>query len=244
MSLRRFFPILCLPVLLGSCLGLSVSQATPSLYLIDHPMSLLPEVPDEVDPLPYRVRIRDVEFPRVLDRNRIVYRHSPNRLNYYRYHQWAVPPRTMVSDVLARHVAAAGVFEEVRRQFTEKQPDLEIRGALHALERLEGGEFGAAHLAMNLRLMRRTDAKELAYHEFDREARLHTASMTFFAQTISRLLAEETAIFLQRIWERFGVDCELPGVAPPVPGAERDDSGYRIIPLPRSRRIEEQEDTP
>ncbi len=228
--------LLAAPILMVGCLSLTTSQTAPSLYLIDHPMTLLPEVPEGVEPLAYGVRVRDVEFPRVLDRNRIVYRHSANRLNYYRYHQWAVPPRTMVSDVLARHIAAAGIFEEVRRQFIDVQPDLEIRGRLFALERLDSGAFGAAHLAMELKLSRRIDGRVLAHHEFDREARLHTESMTFFAQTISRLLEEETAVFLARVWRAFDVEPELPGEEADPAEPAVDDEGYRVVPLPRERR--------
>ncbi|MAE71312.1 MAG: hypothetical protein CME06_12705 [Gemmatimonadetes bacterium] len=239
----RSLVFLAAPFFLLGCLSLTPSQSTPSLYLIDHPMTLLPEVPEGVEPLAYGVRVRDVEFPRVLDRNRIVYRHSANRLNYYRYHQWAVPPRTMVSDVLARHIAAAGIFEEVRRQFIDEQPDLEIRGRLFALERLDSGAFGAAHLAMELKLSRRTDGRVLAHHEFDRETRLHTESMTFFAQTISRMLEEETAVFLTQVWRAFDIE--------PVPSGEEalspeesevDDEGYRLVPLPLERRTHRGDD--
>lgn len=224
-------------LLCSGCLGLSSSRTTPSLYLIDHPMTLLPAVPDSLGTLPYRVRVRDVQFPRVLDRSRIVYRYSPNQLNYYRYHQWAVPPRTMVSDMVAKHVATAGIFEEVRREFVDEQPDLEIRGDLHALERFESGTFGGAHLAMALRLQRRSDGQVLAYHEFDREVRLHSASMVFFAQTISRMLEEETATFLQRMWSSFGVGAVLPGVTSTPADTTAVESGYRLVPIPPGRQL-------
>jgi ABC-type uncharacterized transport system auxiliary subunit len=239
----RLFVVLGTTAIWG-CAGFSSRPASPSLYLIDHAATLLPVVADSVEALPYRVRVRDFHFPRVLDRTRIVYRYSPNRLNYYRLHQWAIPPRTMVSDVVARHLVAASVFREVRRQFIDQQPDLEIRGDLGALERFENGDYGGAHLAMELRLQRRADGALLARHEFDRRVRLQSGSMTFFAQTISTILEEETAVFIQKIWESFDIHAETPWIAPAAPdsSAVTDRQGYRLVPLPVSRRSGTRED--
>lgn len=224
-------------VAISGCAGFSSHQASPSLYLIDHEATLVPIVPDSVKTLPYRVRVRDFHFPRVLDRTRIVYRYSPNRLNYYRLHQWAIPPRTMVSDVVARHLSAAGIFQEVRRQFIDEQPDLEIRGELSALERFENGDYGGAHLAMEMRLQRRTDGALLARHAFDRRVHLQSGSMTFFAQTISTILEEETAIFIAKIWSAFDIPAQMPWIAPAAADSTGPpQEGYRLIPLPTSRR--------
>ena len=221
---------------------------TPSFYLIDHAAVLRPVIAENQPPLPYRVRVRDLDFPRVIDRNRIIYRYSPNQINYFRYQQWAIPPRTMLSDTIAHHVGASGVFAEVRRNYLDQAPDFEISGALSALERLESGDFGAAHLALRLELIDRSTGRVLVAHEFDRQPHLSSSSMTFFAQTVSRILEEETTRFLAKVWRHFGVIATMP----PIHALERPDdapgdgpgSGYRIVPLPEEPQPSPAEATP
>ncbi len=119
------------------------------LYLMDY-VPIVEKPDDAPGPLPYSVQVREFKIPRTFDRTRIVYRYSPHELNYYRYYQWAVPPRVMITDLVEKHVAASGLFEVVQREFFDERPDYEVKGTIIALEKFESGEFGGSHLAMSL----------------------------------------------------------------------------------------------
>ncbi|MCK4546237.1 MAG: membrane integrity-associated transporter subunit PqiC [Candidatus Eisenbacteria sp.] len=182
----------------GSVLGCGAKVQSTKLYLMDYE-PIIRQAEEARGPLPYRVQVRDFKIPRTFDRTRIVYRYSPHELNYYRYYQWAVPPRVMITDLVEGHIAASGMFEIVRREFWDERPDYEITGTIAALEKFESGDFGGAHLAMKMELIRSSDNATVVAHEFDREVELRNPAMTFFAQKLSEILEGEVEIFLQAI---------------------------------------------
>ncbi len=189
-------------VLLLAGIGFASSCGTKvqstRLYLMDYE-PIVDKAADAPPALPYSVQVREFKIPRTFDRTRIVYRYSPHELNYYRYYQWAVPPRVMITDLVEKHLAAAGLFEVVQREFFDERPDYEVKGTIVALEKFESGEFGGAHLAMNLDLVRSSDNSALVTHEFDREVELRNPTMTFFAQKMSEVLEGELNVFLQAV---------------------------------------------
>jgi len=208
----------CLMVLSGCGTKVHVTK----LYLMDY--EPIPKDPEEVqEPLPYKVQVREFKIPRTFDRTRIVYRYSPHELNYYRYFQWAVPPRVMITDLVEKHIAASGEFELVQREFWDERPDYEITGTIIALEKFESGEFGGAHLAMAMDLVRSSDNVSLVDHSFNREVELRNPAMTFFAQKMSEILEVEVEAFIQAIDlyfrppEEEEVEEEPPVEPPPPP---------------------------
>jgi len=203
----------------GLLLGCGTKVQTTKLYLMDYEPVIREEGP-AWEPLPYKVQVREFKIPRTFDRTRIVYRYSPHELNYYRYYQWAVPPRVMITDLVEKHVAAARVFEVVQREFWDERPDYEVTGTILALEKFESGEFGGAHLAMEIELVRSSDNASIANHKFDREVELQNPTMTFFAQKMSELLEAEVEVFLQAVDLYFhppDVEEEPPAELPPPP---------------------------
>jgi ABC-type uncharacterized transport system auxiliary subunit len=190
--------VLLVALAAGCLVGCGQKVQSTRLYLMDYEPVI--QVTEEThDQLPFKVQVREFKIPRTFDRTRIVYRYSPHELNYYRYYQWAVPPRVMITDLVEKHLAAADVFEVVQREFWDERPDYEVTGTIVALEKFESGEFGGAHLAMSMELVRSSDNLLLVTHQFDREVELRNPTMTFFAQKMSELLEKEIVAFLQAI---------------------------------------------
>ncbi len=182
----------------GLAPGCGTKVQSSRLFLMDY-VPVIPDTAGVPGPVPYSVQIREFKIPRTFDRTRIVYRYSPHELNYYRYYQWAVPPRVMITDLIEKHLVSSGVFETVQREFYDRRPDYEVKGTIAALEKYESGDLGGAHLAMTLELVRSSDNVTIVTHEFDREVELRNPTMTFFAQKMSEILEEEMDIFIQAI---------------------------------------------
>lgn len=81
---------------------------------------------------------------------RIVYRVSPYRLDYYHYHRWTAPPGVMVSDFLRDAYERTGYFDSVVAGFS---PDAAVflSGRIIAFEEVDlGHKEWSARAKMNL----------------------------------------------------------------------------------------------
>ncbi len=67
---------------------------------------------------------------------RIVYRTSPYKLDYYYYHRWASPPEQLVTDFLQRGYEASGQFSRVVRDARGDDTAI-LRGRLVAFEEID-----------------------------------------------------------------------------------------------------------
>jgi ABC-type uncharacterized transport system auxiliary subunit len=90
------------------------------------------------------------------DDERIIYRTSPYRLDYYEYHRWSASPGTMVGDAIADVLAASGRFGAIEREET-READVVLGGRLVALEEVDvSSTRWVGRIALDLRL---TDAR-------------------------------------------------------------------------------------
>jgi ABC-type uncharacterized transport system auxiliary subunit len=62
--------------------------------------------------------IQPLEADDAYDDERIVYRLTPYRLDYYHYHRWSASPGTLVADFLERTFEHSGKFKTVTRDTT------------------------------------------------------------------------------------------------------------------------------
>jgi ABC-type uncharacterized transport system auxiliary subunit len=67
---------------------------------------------------------------------RIVYRASPYRLDYYNYHRWSAPPGMMVSGYLEQALKQSGKFRGVVRELADGAPVV-LGGRLIAIEEID-----------------------------------------------------------------------------------------------------------
>lgn len=69
------------------------------------------------------------------DDERIVYRTTPYRLDYYQYHRWSAPPGVMIGNFLEQALERSGEFRSVTRE-SERAPVV-IRGRVLAIEEVD-----------------------------------------------------------------------------------------------------------
>ena len=70
------------------------------------------------------------------DDERIVYRTTPYRLDYYQYHRWSAAPGTMVGDYLESALEHSGRFRSVTRELTSDAPAV-LGGRVLAIEEVD-----------------------------------------------------------------------------------------------------------
>jgi ABC-type uncharacterized transport system auxiliary subunit len=70
------------------------------------------------------------------DDDRIAYRTTPVRIDYYQYHRWSSSPGTMVSNYLEQALEASGRFRAVVRELTAAAPVI-LAGRVVAIEEVD-----------------------------------------------------------------------------------------------------------
>lgn len=70
------------------------------------------------------------------DDERIVYRTTPYRLDYYQYHRWSAPPGAMVGNYLEQALENSGKFRSVAREISADAPAV-LGGRVIAIEEID-----------------------------------------------------------------------------------------------------------
>ncbi len=70
------------------------------------------------------------------DDERIVYRTTPYRLDYYQYHRWSAPPGAMVGNYLEQALENTGKFRSVVRELSPDAPAV-LGGRVLAIEEID-----------------------------------------------------------------------------------------------------------
>jgi len=137
---------------------------------------------------PYSIRVKDFDVAEAYRRNNIVYRQSPFELRFYNYEQWAVRPEYLVSDMLFRHLDAAKLFSEVRRNIDSEEPDFIIGGTIRALEEYDNQDEWYAHLAIYMNLQDYKAKKVLWSREWDYRKKVSNLKTVYVVRGLSELL--------------------------------------------------------
>jgi ABC-type uncharacterized transport system auxiliary subunit len=70
------------------------------------------------------------------DDERIVYRITPYRLDYYNYHRWSAPPGVMIGNFLEQSLERTGAFRSVVRELAPGAPTV-LGGRVVAIEEVD-----------------------------------------------------------------------------------------------------------
>ena len=123
------------------------------------------------------------------DDDRIVYRTTPYRLDYYQYHRWASAPGAMIGNYLEQALEHSGRFHAVLREVAPDTPVL-LGGRVLAIEEVDRSStawFG--HIAVELALTDARTGELLWSEEFDEIEPLAQQSPEGLAAALSRVMA-------------------------------------------------------
>src|ERR1700727_3004172 len=99
-------------------------------------------LPAPPDPLPVEnvhatVAIHEVSAPAYLRQGAIVYKPSPEQIDFYAYHSWAIDPCQFVTDSIIARLGATGTFSRVKHYDGQPDADYLVSGRLEKLEEIE-----------------------------------------------------------------------------------------------------------
>jgi ABC-type uncharacterized transport system auxiliary subunit len=83
----------------------------------------------------------------------IVYRESPEEINFYQYHRWAVDPRKAVTSALLEDLQARGLFESVAQFDGSQRSDYLITGRLDELDEIDSDRKVRVEVRITAQLM-------------------------------------------------------------------------------------------
>jgi ABC-type uncharacterized transport system auxiliary subunit len=148
---RWFLPLLAV---LGGCMHLGVRSPQVRQYRIDYTPPTL-----SVTPLPVTVEVGLFSVAAAYDREAIVYRESTYSTGAYFDARWSANPGNLVADLLARDLAASGLFRAVQRVPAMVPSDYQVGGEIQEIEERATGTGCAAHLQLQVLLVRSRAAK-------------------------------------------------------------------------------------
>jgi ABC-type uncharacterized transport system auxiliary subunit len=106
----------------------------PNYYTLNLPAPPDPPVPEKAHTA---LAIREFRAPTYLRQGPIVYRTSPEQINFYAYHRWAMDPRDFVTNSIVERLRASGVFARVQTYNGSRDVDYVLSGRLDKLEELD-----------------------------------------------------------------------------------------------------------
>ena len=118
-------------VILTSCAG---KMRYPSYYTLNLPA---PPDPPAAANAHATLAIRQFRAPAYLRQGAIVYKTSPEQIDFYAYHRWAMDPRDFVTNSIIERMRASGAFARVQSYDGSRDVDYVLSGRLEKLEELD-----------------------------------------------------------------------------------------------------------
>lgn len=123
------------------------------------------------------------------DDDRIVYRVTPYRLDYYHYHRWSAPPGTLIASYLERAFEKSGRFGAVTRDDTAGAP-VALGGRVIAIEEVDVSKTKwVGRIVLELTLTDTRTGEVLWTEQFDETEPLPVQSPEGLARALSVALA-------------------------------------------------------
>ncbi len=130
------------------------------------------------------------------DDERIVYRTTPYRLDYYQYHRWSAAPGTMVGNYLEQSLERSGRFRAVTRELTADAPAI-LGGRVIAIEEVDASKTSwRGRIVLELTLTETKTNRLLWTEQFEETEPL--------ARQTPEGLAQALSVALGRIADRAG----------------------------------------
>ena len=228
-------------VLTAACSLMSGSIPTRQYYIINYTPNTSFSAAS-LHPYPYALHVGRFEVQRIFNRQNIIYRFSPNQIQYYEIERWAVRPDEMIKDMVFKHFETSQLTNRVSLDFLDSQPDFRIEGTVEALEKYDAGDLFYAHLAMTFKMIRVNDGEQIWNYSFDRRRQVYSKEMVHTVAGLSAIFQSEMDVVVGQLDSLFySIDMGTPLVRESVLGSQKsagedstksgvDESAFEIIP--------------
>lgn len=106
----------------------------PKYYTLNLPA---PPDPPPAENVHAAVAIREFSAPAYLRQGAIVYKPSPEQIDFYAYHRWAINPREFVTNSVIDRLRASGDFARVKPYDGRPDTQYVLSGRLEKLEEID-----------------------------------------------------------------------------------------------------------
>jgi len=148
-----------LTIALASLVGCGSKTRYPTYYVLNVPTPVPTNAPSK--PMFGPVAVREFRAPAFLREGPIVYRQSPEQIDFYTYHRWVEDPRRVVTATFARKIQASGVFQSVDLFDGHQSATYLLTGTLDHLEEVDRGGAVSVEVSISARLLNLRTAEVL-----------------------------------------------------------------------------------
>jgi uncharacterized lipoprotein YmbA len=192
----------------GALVG-CVRLAQPAPSVQDYRIDYAPPVVEGRAPMAVTVRVPPFGVSAIYDRQAMVYRTDTYATGAYVYERWSANPGSMLADLLARDLAASGVYRAVQQGPSILPSDYQLTGQIEEMEERVGPQGCAAHLHVRLLLLRTRATRRdpvVLRASYDEEAECACNDAGALAAAMSRV-AERIASQLEHdVYEAIAAD--------------------------------------
>lgn len=146
---RWWHAVCALTLLLAGCAALR-SPPDVRTYRLAYP----PPEPAGTAPLPVTLRVIPFGIAAAYDQQAFIYRSGPYDTGFDYYNRWIANPASMISDLIARDLAASHAVQAVLQAPSALPADYELNGQVETLEERDDGGACTAHLRLRVILVR------------------------------------------------------------------------------------------
>ncbi|MBV9770954.1 MAG: membrane integrity-associated transporter subunit PqiC [Bryobacterales bacterium] len=139
-----------LPLMLLSLAGCAGKVQYPSYYVLDVPV---PPSSKVEKPVFASIAVREFRAPSFLKEGPIVYRPTPEQIDFYDYHRWAEDPRRVVTRAMVQEIRARGLAESVELFDGRGTPECLITGTVDHLEEVDKGANVSIEVGLSARMI-------------------------------------------------------------------------------------------
>jgi uncharacterized lipoprotein YmbA len=195
---------LILVVALASLAGCGSKIRYPSYYVLNVPASLPTNAHSK--PMFGSVAVREFRAPAFLKEGPIVYRQSPEQIDFYTYHRWVEDPRRVVTAAFARRIQASGLFQSVDLFDGHESATCLLTGTLDHLEEVDQGATISVEVSISARLLNLRTGEVLWQDTKSKTTKLEQHSMHGIVTQISDNVGDLVEGLVSSMQERVSAE--------------------------------------
>ena len=125
-----------------------------------------------------------------LSQDRLMYRPSPHRVDFYEYHRWVDTPPDLVTQNLIAHLRRSGMFRSVTGTRGASRADYLLRGRVEHLEEVDSAGGVSARVGLSVELVEVKTRSRVWAGEGSHEAPVNERSVEGVVRAMNESLRE------------------------------------------------------
>ncbi len=177
--MKKIIVLLFLTLWLSGCGKVPLTH----YYLLDY----IP-TPQVTKATSFNLRIKDLTVAEAYKRPEIIYRQSAHEILFYNFHQWAVKPEHLVTDMVEKHIKSSNLFKSISNTLVDFNPDYTLTGQILAIEEYDNNEKWYSHLTIDFQLEETRTNKRVWQKVYDVRKEVVQKEPVYVVRELSALL--------------------------------------------------------